>query len=179
MPRKQTRGSAMIREGATRSPIKICDHKTPKTRRFACSGSHNLSKWARNLGARAALRKSERQKKDGAMTDKVLVAKFDSEAAARQAAGALEASGVSATAIRQQTGALAHEPSEQSAGDIWDWLLGEESPVRDKSIWRGGGGATALAVTVPETKVESAEALMRASGARQVESYLARAQQDT
>lgn len=58
------------------------------------------------------------------MTDKVLVAKF-SEAAARQAAGALEASGVSATAIRQQTGALAHEPSEQSAGDIWDWLLGE------------------------------------------------------
>ena len=113
------------------------------------------------------------------MPDKVVVAKFDSEAAALQAAGALEASGVAATAIRQQTGAPAHEPSEQSAGDIWDWLLGEESPVRDKSIWRGGGSATALAVTVPETKVESAEALMRASGARQVERYLARAQQDT
>jgi hypothetical protein len=109
------------------------------------------------------------------MPDKIVVAKFDSEAAALHAAGALEASGIAATAIRQQTGAPAHEASEQSAGDIWDWLLGEESPVRDKSIWRGGGGATALAVTVPETKVKSAEALMRAGGARQVESYLERA----
>jgi hypothetical protein len=109
------------------------------------------------------------------MPDKVVVARFDSEAATMQAASALVGSGVPPGAIQRQVGAPAHEPSEQSAGDIWDWLLGEESPVRDKSIWRGGGGATALAVTVPETKVKSAEALMRAGGARQVESYLERA----
>ena len=77
------------------------------------------------------------------MPDEVVVARFDSEAAAMQAANALEGSGVPAAAIRRQTGATAHEPSEQSAGDIWDWLLGEESPVRDKSIWRGGASTTA------------------------------------
>jgi hypothetical protein len=109
------------------------------------------------------------------MPDKVVVARFDSEAAAMQAVSALEKSGVPAAAIRRQTGAPAHEPSEQSAGDIWDWLLGEESPVRDKSIWRGGASVTALAVTVPETKAESAEALMRERGALQVEKYPARA----
>jgi hypothetical protein len=109
------------------------------------------------------------------MPDKVVVARFDSEAAAMQAVSALEKSGVPAAAIRRQTGAPAHEPSEQSAGDIWDWLLGEESPVRDKSIWRGGARATALAVTVPETKTESAEALMRERGASQVEKYPVRA----
>jgi hypothetical protein len=109
------------------------------------------------------------------MPDKVVVARFDSEAATMQAASALVGSGVPPGAIQRQAGAPAHEPSEQSAGDIWDWLLGEESPVRDKSIWRGGARATALAVTVPETKAESAEALMRECGAIQVEKYPVRA----
>ncbi|MBN9560181.1 MAG: hypothetical protein J0H14_05555 [Alphaproteobacteria bacterium] len=109
------------------------------------------------------------------MLEKVVVARFDSEAAAIEAAGALERSGVPAAAIRRQTGEPAHHPSEQSAGDIWDWLLGEESPVRDKSIWRGHAGGTALAVTVPEAKAEATEALMRERGARDIETHRARA----
>jgi len=109
------------------------------------------------------------------MPDKVVVPRFDSEAATMQAASALVGSGVPPGAIQRQVGAPAHEPSEQSAGDIWDWLLGEESPVRDKSIWHGTAAATALAVTVPEIKADSTKALMRERGARDVESYPARA----
>ena len=75
------------------------------------------------------------------MPDKIAVAKFDSAAAAMRAASALEEAGVPAAAIQRQSGAPAHNPFEQSAGDIWDWLLGEESSVRDKSIWRGGANA--------------------------------------
>lgn len=109
------------------------------------------------------------------MPDKVVIARFDSEADAMQAARTLEASGISAAAIRRQTGAPAPDPSDQNAGSIWDWLLGEESPVPDKSLWRGGTAASALAVTVPETKSEATQALMRERGAHQVEEYPARA----
>jgi len=109
------------------------------------------------------------------MPDKVVVARFGSEAAAIEAAGALERAGVPAAAIRRQIGEPAHHPSEQNAGNIWDWLLGEESPVRDKSIWHGTAAATALAVTVPEIKAEPAAALMRERGARDLETYPARA----
>jgi hypothetical protein len=113
------------------------------------------------------------------MADRVILASFDNaETAAHAERELATVGGVAPAAISRhaQKGAPAHHPSEQSAGGLWDWLLGEESPVRDASIYRRSaeGGGALLAVTVAEADAGRVASLLRRMGPSSVEEHPAR-----
>ncbi len=103
---------------------------------------------------------------------RTLVAVFGSEEAATAASRALEEGGIAAARIRRfpgAKGATAFAPGEQNSGSLMDWLLGEEAPVRDKSIYSRGGGSHVLAITTgPGEHLKVAEVL-RACGPATIE----------
>lgn len=87
------------------------------------------------------------------MPNTFIVALFNTDAGADEAVRRLEAEGVPSNTISRHAksqGAPAHGPGEQSAGSVWDWILGEESPVRDNSIYQRSveGGSKVIAVPV-------------------------------
>ncbi|MBV8522023.1 MAG: hypothetical protein JOY71_07840 [Acetobacteraceae bacterium] len=88
------------------------------------------------------------------MAETLIVAAFNTEAGAEAAIRQLEAGGISSGTIRRYaktTGAPAHTPSEQSAGGFWDWVLGEESPQRDPSLYERAAAQGSALIAVPVT----------------------------
>jgi hypothetical protein len=113
------------------------------------------------------------------MPNTFIVASFDTDAAADEAIRRLEAEGVPSNTISRHAqgqrledrGASAHEPSEQSAGSVWDWILGEESPVRDNSIYQRSveSGGTVIAVPVGAEHVGFVTEILRVCGPAHLE----------
>jgi hypothetical protein len=88
------------------------------------------------------------------MPQTFIIAWFDTEDSADGAVRRLETEGIPSNTVRRYgkvKGAPGHEPGEQSAGGFWDWVLGEESPVRDSSIYRRSMEAGSTVVAVPVT----------------------------
>lgn len=113
------------------------------------------------------------------MPEQTIVAVYATAAAADAAAEELRASGVAAQAIERHAGvkgAEAYAPEQQSRGSVWDWLLGEESPVRDKSIYSRSAeaGGAMLAVSVAEGEVEPVLATLRRGAPASLETHPAR-----
>jgi hypothetical protein len=75
------------------------------------------------------------------MPNTFIVALFDTDASADEAIRRLEAEGVPSNTISRHAqvqglegrGAPAHQPGEQSAGSVWDWILSQAAAASSPS----------------------------------------------
>jgi hypothetical protein len=108
----------------------------------------------------------------GSGAAETVVAVYSSEASAQAACRDLQENGVSANQIQSYSGvkgAAAFEPQDQDSGSLMDWLLGEESPVRDKSIYRSAGGSHMVAVATGSTDLSRIISILQAHAPSNIE----------
>ena len=117
--------------------------------------------------------RAERELKSEAHGAVTLIASFDSEERAQAVMRDLEQSGIRIDGMRQHLGAkgaAAIAPQDQSSGSLMDWLLGEESPVRDKSIYEQSKGNVILGVSASSSlDASKIEEILHAHGPSSVE----------
>ena len=108
----------------------------------------------------------------GAEGTRAVVAVFKTDAEASAAVEALRQAGVAPSDIRRSsggTGMPAFEPQDQNSGSLMDWILGEESPVRDKSIYSGSAQDFILVVAAKPAHRESLQAILQAHAPVKIE----------